>query len=203
MAADLAEVDRLGVGEPARARRPRGARARRRARRSRCRSAPTSAARIAIVPSAATATSLDREVRVATDQLALARAVGAHGDEHASAGRGDRLDLVDDGQDLVAARRRRPSATPSPVGERGRLVRRRAASSAASRPRDAPRQRARRTARRRVAGTSTTNSCDGPVGEVAEPVRVPADAGDVARRLGRGIQPLDASRSDPARGCAR
>ena len=58
-------------------------------------SAPTSPASSAIVPSSATATSLDREVRVAAEHLALARAVDAHGDEHRAQVAPRGLDLVD------------------------------------------------------------------------------------------------------------
>ena len=44
-------------------------------------SAPTSLASIAIVPSSATASSLDGEVGVATEHLTLARPVRAHRDD--------------------------------------------------------------------------------------------------------------------------
>ena len=115
VAADLAEVDRLGIREPTRTvllekpQRHAGSDevdAGRRPRRTR---APRS------TPSSATAASEIERFDAHPDQLALARSVGAHGDQPRAQIAPVVLDLVDDGEHLLAAEHHSRIGMPHPT----------------------------------------------------------------------------------------
>ncbi len=188
VAADLAEVDRLGVRETARSRRLEDPE--RDAGGDEVDALGADVAREHGDRAVAGDRNLaDREVRIATHHDAVSRAVHAYGHEHRAKIAPRVLDLIRRRQDLVSGEHRageRRVALGQPKG----LVRHHLllGSGLALGNHDGSGLVERLGVRRR--------SLDGeqrgrPIGEVAEPVGVPADAGDVARSLGRGIQPLD------------
>ena len=132
----------------------------------------------------------EREVRAHPDQLSLARSVGAHGDQSRSQIPPIVLDLVDDGEHLLAAEHHSRMGCRT-RGQRACLVsdqlllRRGLALRA---------HRCGGLVERLVVDRRHRHDeqMGGSVRDVPESIGVPPDAGDAASRLGRGFQPLDA-----------